>query len=85
MTSQFKRAADSITLNIAEGSIGQSDKEQRRFLGYSIRSVAESVSCLYLSIRRHYITQAEFDFLYSQAETIMGKTITFRKGIGKYT
>lgn len=33
LSSQFKRAADSISLNISEGSIGQSNLEQKRFLG----------------------------------------------------
>jgi len=37
LSSQMKRAADSISLNIAEGSTGQSDPEQLRFLGYSLR------------------------------------------------
>src|SRR5258706_13196241 len=59
LTSQFKRAADSISLNIAEGSIGQSDAEQKKFIGYAIRSLAESVNCLYLSERRKYISQEE--------------------------
>ena len=37
-TSQFGREATSITLNIAEGSTGQSYKEQARFLGLGVRS-----------------------------------------------
>ena len=37
LTSQMKRAADSISLNIAEGFTGQSDPEQLKFLGYSLR------------------------------------------------
>ncbi len=81
LTSQFKRAADSISLNIAEGSIGQTNKEQAKFIGYSIRSTAECVTCLYLAIRRTYISQSDFDSLYRKAETLIGKTITFRKGI----
>ena len=81
LTSQFKRAADSVSLNIAEGSIGQSNKEQKRFIGYAIRSIAECVSCLYLALRRKYISQKEFDDLYKKTEILIAKTITFRNGL----
>jgi hypothetical protein len=35
LTSQIKRAADSISLNIAEGCTGQSNPEQKKFIGYA--------------------------------------------------
>lgn len=57
LTTQIKRAADSSALNIAEGSTGQSNPEQQRFLGYSLRSCIEVVSALYLAIKREYITK----------------------------
>lgn len=54
--SQLIRAATSITLNVAEGSTGQSDKEQVRFLSMAIRSYIETVACLDIIERRGYIT-----------------------------
>ena len=82
LTSQFKRAANSVSLNIAEGSIGQSDPEQRKFVGYAIRSIAECVNCLYLSIKRNYISQEEFNKFYSHAEELFAKTNKFRNSLG---
>jgi len=82
LTSQFKRAADSITLNISEGAIGQSNAEQKKFLGYAIRSISECVSCLYLSSMRKYITEEEFDSFYKRSEELFAKTNKFRNGIG---
>jgi len=78
LTSQFKRAADSISLNIAEGSIGQSNPEQRKFLSYSIRSIAECVNCLHLASRRNYLSKHEFNEFYSKAEILFAKTSRFR-------
>jgi len=45
LSSQFKRAADSIVLNIAEGAGNNSKKEFSRFLDYSIRSGFECIGC----------------------------------------
>ena len=44
-TSQIRRAADSIALNIAVGSISQTNPKQNRFIGYALRSLAEVVTC----------------------------------------
>ena len=48
LKSQLQRAGTSINLNIAEGSTGQTDAEQSRFLGMAIRSLYETVSCLHI-------------------------------------
>ena len=85
LTSQFIRAADSVSLNISEGSIGQTDPEQSRFIGYAVRSIAECVTCLHKARRRKYISQEEFAIYYEKEEILMGKTINFRKSIKKGT
>ncbi|MFD0939579.1 four helix bundle protein [Pedobacter boryungensis] len=71
LTSQIKRAADSIPLNIAEGSTGQSNAEFTRFLRYALRSDIEVVSCLYIGKRRKYITEKHFLELYKSCEEVL--------------
>ncbi|MGY3053633.1 four helix bundle protein [Pedobacter sp. UYEF25] len=71
LTSQAKRAADSISMNIAEGSTGQSNPEFKRFLGYALRSDIEVVNCLHLSRRRGYISEEVFNKHYQSCEEIL--------------
>lgn len=56
LAQQMQRAADSVALNIAEGSTGQSNAEFKRFLGFSVRSGIEVVSCLYIGRKRIFKT-----------------------------
>lgn len=67
LTSQIMRAVDSIALNISEGAIGQSDPEFKRFMGYSIRSLAEVVTCLHKAKKINYITKKEFEQNYNES------------------
>ncbi len=55
LQSQVQRAATSIALNIAEGSTGQTDPEQHRFLGLALRSYLETIACWDLAERREYL------------------------------
>ena len=55
LQSQLERAAISIVLNIAEGSTGQSNAEQNRFLGLALRSYLETIACLDIMERRGYV------------------------------
>ena len=71
LSSQIKRAADSVSLNIAEGSTGQSNPEFNKFLGYALRSDIEVVGCLYLAKRRNIIKEEDFSKLYNQCEEIL--------------
>lgn len=81
LTSQIRRASDSVALNISEGSILQSKLEFKKFLGYSIRSLAEVVTCLYKAKNRKYISEEDFNKLYNESYNIMNQIIAFRNKI----
>jgi len=81
LTSQIKRAADSVSLNIAEGSTGQSNAEFARFLGIALRSDIEVVGCIYLAKRRGYINDESFDFIYHLCEEILVVINSLRKSL----
>ena len=70
-TSQIKRAADSVSLNIAEGSTRQTNPEFSRLLSYALRSDIEVVGCIFIAQRRGYIQQQEFEKIYRLCEEIL--------------
>lgn len=78
LSSQMQRAADSVALNIAEGSTGQSNAEFKKFLGYAIRSAIEVVSCLYLGKKRGIINEEDFSRLYASYEGLIIKIQALR-------
>ena len=79
LTSQIRRASDSIALNISEGATNQTNAEFSRFLGYSIRSNAEVVTCLHKAKRRNYITVNDFENNYETAFNLMNMLVALRK------
>lgn len=83
LTSQIKRAADSVSLNIAEGSTGQSNAEFNRFIGYALRSDIEVVGCLYLAQKRNLINAGLFQKLHQQCEEILVMLNSLRNSLKK--
>ncbi|WP_027381524.1 four helix bundle protein [Chryseobacterium daeguense] len=81
LTSQIRRASDSIALNISEGSILQSKLEFKKFLGYSICSLAEVVTCLYKTKNKKYISEQDFNKMYNESYNLMNQIIAFRNQI----
>ena len=71
LASQIKRAADSVSLNIAEGSTGQTNPEFKRFLTIALRSNIEVVGCIYIAPKRSIISQDDFDNIYKMCEEIL--------------
>lgn len=81
LTSQMKRAADSVSLNLAEGSTGQSSAEFKRFIGFSIRSGIEVIGCLYLAKRRRIISDTQFEKIYQATDRLVMRIQALRKSI----
>lgn len=58
LSSQFRRSATSISLNIAEGSTTTTNAEFKRYLTIVLHSYIETYACYYLFIvRRKYLDQ----------------------------
>lgn len=81
LTSQIKRAADSVCLNIAEGSTGQSNAEFDRFLRIALRSDIEVVACIFIAQRRTIISKEDFDAIYKMCEEILVMINALRKSL----
>jgi four helix bundle protein len=82
LKSQIKSASMSIALNIAEGSTGQTDPEQNRFLGMALRSLIETVACQRLAARRKYVTdRAYWEHLDLKAQEFARRLQAFRNAL----
>ena len=81
LTSQMKRAADSISLNIAEGSTGQTTPEFKRFLGIAVRSGIEVVGCIHIAKKRQIISDADFTRIYEAVDLLIKRIQALRKSL----
>jgi four helix bundle protein len=81
LTSQIQRATDSISLNAAEGSTGQTNREFKRFLGIALRSAIEVVGCIYPAKRRKLISVEEFEHFYNYLSELITSIQALRKVI----
>ena len=79
---QMIRAATSIVLNIAEGSTGQTDPEQSRFLAIALRSLIETVACQHIIERRQYLGIQELEASYEIGHKLFSKIQAMRKALG---
>jgi four helix bundle protein len=80
LKSQVTRAATSVALNIAEGSISQSNAEQARFLSMAIRSLVETVACQHIINRRQFLPDQEvLRRAYKDAEALVASLHMLRK------
>ena len=81
LRSQISRAADSICLNIAEGSNKLSDMEFSKYLNTSETSLEEVVCCLDLILEDGHISRDEFEAYLKEAEGLGAQLIAFGKKV----
>jgi len=70
LTSQLRRAAVSISSNIAEGSGRSSDNDFAHFVQIAYGSLMEVVSQIHIAKRQAMLAEESFQDLYSQADEI---------------
>src|SRR5260221_4225113 len=68
LTNQMRRAAVSISSNIAEGCSRTSKNDFARFVEIATGSVFEVVSQAFITRRQGFINEAKFKLLYAAAE-----------------
>ena len=82
LTSQIRRAAVSIALNIAEGSAKGSDADFKRFLKMAQGSLHETVTGFYIALDQKFVSQKQFDEIYDFALKVDAKLHAFLKALG---
>ena len=83
LTSQFKRAADSIALNIAEGAGNSSKKEFQKFLDYSIRSGFECIGCADIALENEFVDKTLYDEVTSTVNEIIAMLDGLQKSLAR--
>ncbi len=73
LTSQIRRAAVSVVLNIAEGSNRRSDPDFKRFLNMSRSSLDEVVTALFIAKDQKFINEKDLDQFYKIADSLASK------------
>ena len=65
----------------SRGSTGQSTPEFRRFLDIALRSAVEVVACLFIAIKRQYVSKEKFKNLYDEYEVLCKMITKFRDSL----
>ena len=78
---QLRRAALSISNNIAEGSGSESNKEFANFLSYARRSVFECANMIIFFQRKQHITMEQKQGLLPELAQLSRKIISFKRSL----
>ncbi len=81
LTNQLRRAAVSISSNIAEGSSRSSKSDFARFTEIAAGSVFEAVSQAFIARRQSFVREDQFRKIYSDAEELSRMLSGLRKSL----
>jgi four helix bundle protein len=81
LTNQLRRAAVSISSNIAEGSSRSSKTDFARFTEIAAGSVFEAVSQAFISRRQSFLNEQQFRGIYGNAEELSRMLSGLRKSL----
>ena len=81
LTNQIRRAANSISSNIAEGS-ARTDADFARFVGYASGSLYEVVTQAFIARRQRFLSEIPFEKIYSDADEISRMLSGLRGSLG---
>lgn len=70
LTTQLRKAAVSISSNLAEGSSRSSRADYARFVEIASGSLFEVVSQAFIARRRTYLAESDFHHIYTQSEEL---------------
>lgn len=79
LVSQIRRAAISVPLNIAEGSIKRTKKDFASFVRISLSSLMEVMTCLEISLNQKYINKVEYENFQKIIQELYFKLISLDK------
>jgi four helix bundle protein len=81
LTNELRRAAVSISSNIAEGSSRSSRTDFARFAEIAAGSVFEAVSQSFIARRRNFFSEDQFRNIYTDAEQLSKTLSDLRKSL----
>ena len=81
MSSQIRRAAASVSANIAEGSGRNSDKDFAHFLEQSYGSLMEVASFLFLALDEGYTTETDIESLLAEIAVLAQRIASLNRSL----
>jgi four helix bundle protein len=79
LTNQLRRAAVSVSSNIAEGSGRVSDVDFARFLEFAYASLMEVVSQVTIARRQEFLSKQSYEEIYCESEEL-ARTLSGLRG-----